>query len=68
VNPVTPVQSWRKFLPDLEEDDLQGFSNEEASKSKIFDMMCAMRSFENTNKETLKNSYRVIHVKWASTT
>jgi hypothetical protein len=27
VNPVTLVQSWRKLLPDLEEDDLQGFYN-----------------------------------------
>jgi hypothetical protein len=27
-----------------------------------------MRNFENTNEETLKNGYRVMHVKWASTT
>jgi hypothetical protein len=25
-----------------------------------------MRSFENINEETIKNGYRVMHVKWAS--
>jgi hypothetical protein len=30
------------------------------SKSKILDMVCAMRNFENINKEILKNSYRVM--------
>jgi hypothetical protein len=55
MNPVTLVQSWRKLLPYLEEDDLQGFRDEETRKSEILDMVCAMRSFENTNKETLKN-------------
>jgi hypothetical protein len=29
MNPVTLVRSWRKLIPNLEEDDLQGFSNEE---------------------------------------
>jgi hypothetical protein len=47
---VTLVSSWRKLLPDLEDEDLQGFHNEVISKSKILDMVCAMRSFENTNK------------------
>jgi hypothetical protein len=50
VTPVTMVQSWRKFLPDLDEDDLQGFPNKEFSKSKILDIVCAMRSSENTDK------------------
>jgi hypothetical protein len=64
VNPVTLVQMWRKFLPDIEEEgDLQGLPNEEVSKSKILDMVCAMRSFENIHKETLKNGYRVMCVK-----
>jgi hypothetical protein len=31
-------------------------------------MVCAMRSFENINEETLKNGYRVMRVKWASST
>jgi hypothetical protein len=35
-----------KLLPDLDDDDFRGFPNEEISKSKIPDMMCAMRSFE----------------------
>jgi hypothetical protein len=32
VNPVMLVRSWRKHLPDLEEDDLRGFPNKEISK------------------------------------
>jgi hypothetical protein len=47
VNPRTLVRSWRKLLPDIEDDYLQGFPNEEISKSKNLDMVCAMRSFEN---------------------
>jgi hypothetical protein len=68
VNPVTLVQSWRKILSDLEEDDLQAFPIEEISKSEVLDMVCAMRSFENINKKMLKNGYRVMRVKWASGT
>jgi hypothetical protein len=55
VNPVMLVQLWRKLLSDLEENDLRGFPNEEISKSEIPVMVCAMRSFENFNKETTKN-------------
>jgi hypothetical protein len=55
LNPVTVVRSWRKLLPDLEEDNLQGFPNEEISRSEILDMVCVMRSIENTNEETLNN-------------
>jgi hypothetical protein len=58
----------RKLLPDLEEDGLQGFPNKEISKSEILDMVCAVSCFESINKEMLKNSYRVMHVKWASST
>jgi hypothetical protein len=47
VNPVTLVRSWRKLLPDLEE---QGFPNKKISKSEILDMVCAMRSFENVDE------------------
>jgi hypothetical protein len=54
MNSVTPIWSWRKPLPYLEEDDLQGFPNEETSKSEVSDRVCAMRSFENTNEE-MKN-------------
>jgi hypothetical protein len=39
-----------KLLPDLE-DDLQGFPNEEISKSEILDMVCAMTSFENFDED-----------------
>jgi hypothetical protein len=53
MNPVTLVQSWRKLLPDLE-DDLQSFPNEEIGKSKILDMVCTMRSFENFNEDNIK--------------
>jgi hypothetical protein len=55
MNPLTLVQSWRKLLQDIEDDDLQSFPNEEISKSEILDMVCAMRSLENINVETLKN-------------
>jgi hypothetical protein len=68
VNPVTLVRSRWKLLPDLEESDLQGFPNEVISKSEILDMVCAVTNFENINEETLKNGYRVMRVKWASST
>jgi hypothetical protein len=54
VNPVTLVQSWRKPVPDLEEYGLQGFCNEEISKSEILDVVCAMRSFENINEDNVE--------------
>jgi hypothetical protein len=54
VNPVMLVRSWRELFPDLEDDDLQGFPNEEIRKSKILDM-CTMRSFENFNEEWLES-------------
>jgi hypothetical protein len=31
-------------------DDLQGFPNEELSKSAILDMVCAVRSYESIGK------------------
>jgi hypothetical protein len=68
VDSVTLLQLWRKLLPDLEEDDLQGFPNEGIGKSDILHMVFAMRSFENINEETLKNGYSVMSVKWASST
>jgi hypothetical protein len=54
VNPVTLIRSWRKLLPDQEEDDLQGFPDEEIGKSKILDMMCAVRSFGNVNEDNVE--------------
>jgi hypothetical protein len=39
-----------KFLPNLL-NDLQGFANEEITKSKILDVLCTVRSFENINKD-----------------
>jgi hypothetical protein len=45
-------QLLRKLLPDLEY-DLQGFPNEEISKSKILDV-CAMRSFENIDEDNVE--------------
>jgi hypothetical protein len=53
-------------LPDRE-DDLQGFLNEEISKSKILDVVCYEKFQKNSNKET-KNNCGVMHVKWASST
>jgi hypothetical protein len=47
---------------------LQGFYNEETSKSEFFDMVCAVRNFENANEEALKNGWRVMHLKLTSTT
>jgi hypothetical protein len=62
VNPAMLVWSWRKLLPDLDDDDMQGFPDKEISKSEIVDMVYTMTNFENINKET-KNGYRVMHVK-----
>jgi hypothetical protein len=55
VNAATLVRSRRKLLPDLEEDDLQGFCNEEISKSEILDLMCAMRSFERVDEKNIED-------------
>jgi hypothetical protein len=68
VNPVMLVQLWRKLLPDLDDDDLQGFPNTEISKSKTPDKVCAMRRSENINERMLKNVYRMMRVKWTSST
>jgi hypothetical protein len=35
MNLLMLVWSWRELLPDLEENDLQGFPNEEISKPKF---------------------------------
>jgi hypothetical protein len=51
VNPVMLVQLRRKLLLDLEDGDLQGFPNEGISKSKILDIVYAMRSFENIDED-----------------
>jgi hypothetical protein len=40
VNPVMLVQSWRKLLPDTEQDDLQGFPSKETSRCKVYDGVC----------------------------
>jgi hypothetical protein len=40
-NPVMLVRSWMKLLPDLEDDDLQGFPTKEISKSEVLHMLCA---------------------------
>jgi hypothetical protein len=45
---------WRKLLPDLDDDYLQGLPNEETSKSKILDMVCATRSFENIDEDNVE--------------
>jgi hypothetical protein len=71
MNPGMLVRSWRKLLPDPDDDDLQGFPNEETSKSKILDILCAMRSFENINKKKKKVKELLqsdVCVKWASST
>jgi hypothetical protein len=54
VNPVTLIRLWRKLLPDLEDDDLQSFPNEQIGKPKILDMVCAMRNFENIDKGNIE--------------
>jgi hypothetical protein len=65
VNPVILVQL---LLTDVDDDNLQGFPNKQISKSKILDMVCTVRNFENINKETQKNACRMMGVKWASST
>jgi hypothetical protein len=54
MNPLLLVQSWRKLLPDTEECDLQGFPNNEISKSELFDMVGAVRSSENVDKDNIE--------------
>jgi hypothetical protein len=66
VNPVMLVRLGRNLIPDLEEDNLQGFPNEEINKSEILDMVCAMRSFENIDKNNIEECYRVVY--WSSRT
>lgn len=61
------VWSQRKLLSGLEEDNIQGFPNNDISKSEILDMVCAIRSFENVYNTT-KNGYEVKHVNWPSST
>jgi hypothetical protein len=53
INQIMLIRSWRKLLSDLKDYDLQGFPNEEISKSKILDMVCAMRSFKNVDKDNI---------------
>jgi hypothetical protein len=65
MNPVILVSLSRKHLPDLK-DVWNVFLIK--SKSEILDMVCTAISFENINKEILKNGYRVMNVKWASST
>jgi hypothetical protein len=67
VNPVVLVQLCKKFLQNLKDHDFQGFPNKAISESEIFDMACAISS-ENINAEPMKNGYKVMHVKWASST
>jgi hypothetical protein len=45
MNPVMLIQSWRKRLPDLEEDDLHSFHNERITTYKILDIVCTVRGF-----------------------
>jgi hypothetical protein len=56
----------RKFVPDLENDNLQGFINDELNKFKFLDTMCAVRSFRNVDKDNIKERLKVLHEKWAS--
>jgi hypothetical protein len=53
MNPITLVSSWKKLRPDLE-DDLHDFHMEEISKSKILDMVCDMKSYENTDEDNIE--------------
>jgi hypothetical protein len=47
---VTSIQLWKKLLPDLGDDDLQDYPNEEIRKSKILDI-CAITRSENVNRD-----------------
>jgi hypothetical protein len=55
----TLVRLCWKLLPDLEEDKLQDFPNEEISKSKIPVMVCAMRSFEGIDDDNIAVRRRI---------
>jgi hypothetical protein len=48
------VRSQREPLLDPEDKDLQGFPNEEISKSKILDTVHATRSSENVNENNIE--------------
>jgi hypothetical protein len=56
VNIEMLVLMWRKLLPDPKNDDLQGLPNEETSKSRIVDMVCAMRSSETIDEVNVKKT------------
>jgi hypothetical protein len=49
---VMLVQLWRKLVPDLEDDDFQGFPNE-ISKSEILDIVYCMISSGNINEDDM---------------
>lgn len=48
LTPVIPFKSWRKLVPCLE--DLHGCPNEGMIKSRVLDMMCAVKSFQNLER------------------
>jgi hypothetical protein len=56
VNPVMLVQLWRKLLPDLDEDDLQGFSNKSGSLKFLTCVLWEV--LKMLTKIMLKNGYK----------
>jgi hypothetical protein len=59
------IHSWRKLLSYLEDDVLQGFSNDEVSRSEILNIVCEMKSFESIDKDN-EEYLQSDGVKWAS--
>jgi hypothetical protein len=56
---------WKKLLPDMENDDLQGFPTKGISKSETD--VCNMRSFQMSMK-MMNNGCKEVCVNWASST
>jgi hypothetical protein len=54
MNPVMLVLFQRKPVPNLDDDDLQGFPNKETSKSEILVMVCTMRGFKNVDTDNVE--------------
>jgi hypothetical protein len=51
VSPIALVLSWKQLLPRIEHSDLQGTYNQKIHVSKILDMMCDARSYENSSEQ-----------------
>lgn len=54
VKPQTLVRSWRKLLPDLEENDFNGFPDDDSSTTEIMTMVKVLQGFENVDEVNVR--------------